>query len=37
MARLEPYGMVIVVGLLATGVLGRIVGPVGDVLIPALL
>ncbi len=37
MARLEPYGMMIVVALLATGVLGRVVGPVRDLLIQVLL
>ncbi|HSQ00814.1 MAG TPA: site-2 protease family protein [Candidatus Dormibacteraeota bacterium] len=36
-ARLEPYGMLIVIALLATGVLGTIVGPVTRTLLNALL
>ncbi len=36
-AKLEPYGMMIVIALLATGVLGRVVGPVRDLIISALL
>ena len=36
-ARLEPYGMLIVIALLATGVLGTIVGPVTRTLVNALL
>jgi hypothetical protein len=36
-ARLEPYGMLIVIGLLATGVLGTVVGPVTRALVHALL
>jgi Zn-dependent protease len=36
-ARLEPYGMLIVIALLATGVLGTIVGPVARTLLNALL
>jgi Zn-dependent protease len=29
-ARIEPYGMIILIGLLATGVLGRVMGPLVD-------
>ncbi len=36
-ARLEPYGMLIVLGLLATGILGSVVGPVVDLFLHALL
>jgi Zn-dependent protease len=36
-SRVEPYGMFIVVALLATDVLGRVVGPVVDVVLRVLL
>jgi hypothetical protein len=29
-AKLEPYGMVILIGLLVSGVLGKIMGPLVD-------
>jgi Zn-dependent protease len=36
-ARLEPFGMVVVILLLASGTLGQVVGPVVDVFLKALL
>jgi Zn-dependent protease len=37
LSRLEPYGMLIVIALLYTGVLGAIVGPVTKLLVNALV
>jgi Zn-dependent protease len=37
LARLEPYGMFIIIGLLMTGVLGDIIRPVTIFLLNALL
>ncbi len=36
-ARLEPYGLMIVMGLLVTGMLGRVLMPVGNFVLGALL
>ena len=36
-ARLEPYGMLIVMALLFTGTLGQIIGPVRNLILHALL
>ncbi len=36
-ARLEPYGLMIVMGLLVTGMLGRVLMPVGNFVLDALL
>ncbi len=36
-ARMEPYGLMIVMALLFTGALGKVLGPVGSVLMRALL